>query len=121
MSEYVFGKTFTTKELTDATGYSAPSISRIALKYGYETVQPSKTGTNRVWSMDFYLFLKKYVAEKEQIKAREERRKARLGENKNESLEELKKEHPLVTDERCFKLNFWPETVPNNLVDFIGG
>lgn len=28
------------------------------------------------------------------------------------NLEKLKKEHPLVTDERCFDLNYWPDTTP---------
>ena len=30
---------------------------------------------------------------------------------KIEELARLKKEHPLVTDERCFNLNWWPENV----------
>lgn len=32
-----------------------------------------------------------------------------------ENLEELKKEHPLVTDERCFTLGWFPETIPSIL------
>lgn len=28
-------------------------------------------------------------------------------------IKELKKQYPLVTDERCFKLNWWPDTVPS--------
>lgn len=34
---------------------------------------------------------------------------------KEEKLEELKKEHPLVTDEKCFTLSWFPETVPSVL------
>lgn len=34
---------------------------------------------------------------------------------KADSLEELKREHPLVTDERCFKKCWWPETIPSIL------
>lgn len=32
-----------------------------------------------------------------------------------EALETLKKEHPLVTDERCFKRSWFPETIPSVL------
>lgn len=32
-----------------------------------------------------------------------------------EVLETLKKEHPLVTDERCFKRSWFPETIPSVL------
>lgn len=28
-------------------------------------------------------------------------------------LEKLKREHPLVTDERCFILSWFPETIPS--------
>ena len=34
---------------------------------------------------------------------------------KEERLEELKREHPLVTDEKCFTLSWFPETVPSVL------
>lgn len=34
-----------------------------------------------------------------------------------EKLEELKKEHPLVTDEKCFTLSWFPETIPSVLQD----
>lgn len=34
-------------------------------------------------------------------------------ETKEEKLARLKAEHPLVKDERCFILNWWPETEPN--------
>lgn len=27
--------------------------------------------------------------------------------------DKLKKEHPLVTDVRCFNLNWWPDIVPD--------
>lgn len=30
----------------------------------------------------------------------------------NVDIELLKKEHPLVTDERCFNINWWPDTTP---------
>lgn len=32
-----------------------------------------------------------------------------------ENLEELKKEHPLITDKRCFTLSWFPETIPSIL------
>lgn len=35
----------------------------------------------------------------------------------NKSLEELKKEHPLVTDERCFRLSWWPDVTPKGYSD----
>jgi len=33
------------------------------------------------------------------------------------TLEELKQMHPLVTDIRCFKLSWWPETTPKCFED----
>ena len=32
-----------------------------------------------------------------------------------EKLEKLKKEHPLVTDERCFTLTWFPKIIPSVL------
>ena len=29
-----------------------------------------------------------------------------------EKFEEMKREHPLVTDKRCFTLSWFPETIP---------
>lgn len=44
--------------------------------------------------------------EKKEAEIRKVKEKA-----KQEELARLKKEHPLVTDERCFNLNWWPENV----------
>lgn len=35
-----------------------------------------------------------------------------------DTLEKLKKEHPLVTDVNCFNLNWWPETIPSVLQEY---
>ena len=120
MSEFTSGRTFTTSELRDATGYSAPSISRLALQSGFGTVVPAKTGTDSVWPLEFYMWLKKHKARIDLEHQRIAKRKAKLVEEENKNIAEMKREHPLVTDERCFKLNYWPETVPNCLEDFIG-
>lgn len=32
-----------------------------------------------------------------------------------QSLKQLRKEHPLVTDDRCFRLSWWPEVLPSVL------
>lgn len=33
------------------------------------------------------------------------------------TIEELKQMHPLVTDDRCFKLSYWPEVMPKCFED----
>lgn len=33
--------------------------------------------------------------------------------NVQEKLEDLKKEHPMVTNEKCFTLSWFPKTVPS--------
>lgn len=35
-----------------------------------------------------------------------------MDKTKEEILEQLRKEHPLVKDDRCFRLNWWPVTRP---------
>lgn len=38
-------------------------------------------------------------------------------EEKASAIEELRKLHPLVTDDRCFLRNWWPDTVPKCFED----
>lgn len=56
-------------------------------------------------------YLENYIKRNEEIKA-----KAKLKREgfivDAEELAELKRQHPLVTDTRCFNLNWWPDTEP---------
>jgi hypothetical protein len=118
--KFTSGRTFTTSELRAATGYSAPSISRLALQGVFETVYPCKIGIDAVWPLEFYIWIKDHKAKMDERKKLMAKQKAEKNKEDKKSLEEMKKEHPLVTDERCFKLSFWPETVPVNLAEFMG-
>lgn len=57
------------------------------------------------------IFLKR-VEEKENAEKLAAQEKEKRFQN---NLESIKKEHPLVTDERCFRLSWWPATIPSVL------
>ena len=42
----------------------------------------------------------------------EEKEEEAAEKNVQEKFEEMKREHPLVTDKRCFTLSWFPETIP---------
>ena len=48
---------------------------------------------------------------REELERREAKKRAKTPAVKID-VEALKAEHPLVTDERCLKLSYWPETIP---------
>lgn len=50
---------------------------------------------------DYFKVEEKKEAERQKVKAK----------TRQEELARLKKEHPLVTDERCFNPDWWPENV----------
>ena len=113
-------RTFTTLEIADACGIAVQSVRNFANTYHYESlaVRSSNTGRCAIWDFNFYKAIKEVYERK--AKEKEKRLKAKKEpEEENKTLEELKRLHPLVTDERCFKLSWFPETIPNNLADFV--
>ena len=71
----------------------------IAKKYGLQLEEePEYSGRKYLEKQDYIL-----AKQKEQLALQEEK------------LEELKKEHPLVTNEKCFTLSWFPETIPSVL------
>lgn len=61
-------------------------------------------------------FVKDIYTKRENEKKEEERLKAEEKEKAfQNNLEALRAAHPLVTDDRCFRLSWWPETLPSVL------
>jgi hypothetical protein len=109
-------RTFTTEDIAYLTGYSKEGVRGILHDKGFKPeIRPTKISRQAVWSYEAY----RCVAEwgKEHLEAREKK----AAEKKTEveqSLEQLKAEHPLIQDERCFKLSWWPDTVPDCYKEF---
>lgn len=121
MSEFKFvpdkNRLFTTQEIAIACSCTLPTVRGFARKYGYEPeqVQSCDEGKKAVWNFDFYKAFSDYH------KMTQSRKKAEKKETAAEpkDLEELKKLHLNVTDTRCFNLNWWPETTPDNLAEYM--
>ena len=109
------GKTYTTTELMEITGLTRAGVLRRARPLGYTkycryVLKKTKWGN----------CIKEFSFTESQVKAmgcdhdlRDEKVEVVVEKTNEEKLEELKKEHPLVTDERCFKRSWFPETVPS--------
>lgn len=117
-------RVFTTTEIRQAVGCSKTLVMAFAKRKGFKPLNDNyKNGVMAQWDYNFYKsFCNYFKALREKQQKQAEKRK-KITENEppeeNKSIEELKRLHPLVTDERCFKLNWWPEVIPNNLIDFV--
>lgn len=108
-------KIYTTTDLMDITGLSRAAVLKRARTYGY--TKHSKYVLKRTsWGN----YIKEYSFTESQVKAmgcdhdlRAEKVETVVEKSNKEKLEQLKREHPLVTDERCFTLSWFPETVPS--------
>lgn len=106
-------RTFTTKEISQAFGTSIQTVRNFAHYRGLKPVVVKKqdSGKVSVWNYDFYkMFSTFWKSRLLRIHAKEIKEKEQVTNN----LEELKKQHPLVVDFRCFKLSWFPEVVPEN-------
>ena len=103
-------RVFTTEDIALLSGYSKEGVRGIMTKLGFKPkIRPTKTSREGVWDYTAYKALMQWANYQKE-------RKAKLEAAKKEpikSLEQLKAEHPLVTDSRCFKLSWWPDTVPD--------
>lgn len=109
-------RTFTTKEIAQAFGTSIQTVRNFAHYRGLQPVVVKKqdSGKVSVWNYDFYkMFSAFWKSRLLRIHAKEIKEKEQVTNN----LEELKKQHPLVVDFRCFKLSWWPEVIPECFLD----
>ena len=109
-------KTYTTTEVMEMCGLTSAAILYRARLLGF-TKYCKYVLKRTSWGN----YIKEYSFTESQVKTmgcdhdlRSE--KVEVVEKTNEEkLEDLKREHPLVTDERCFILSWFPETVPSVL------
>ena len=107
-------KTYTTTELMEITGLTRAGVLRRARPFGF-TKYCKYVFKRTSWGN----YIKEFSFTESQAKAMgcdhylRSKKEKKVAENtKEEKLEKLKKEHPLVTDKRCFTLSWFPVTIP---------
>lgn len=104
-------KLYTTVDISELIGVTRTSVSGIAIKLG---IKPFKEkGHNK--SFFTYEQMKQIYLYEEAVLNRKQKIKG-TG-TKMLSLQELKKQHPLVKDERFFNLGYFPDVIPKNFED----
>lgn len=110
-------KIYTTQEIADYLETSASIIRNIAHYYNIEKkVCPTKNSRAAYYTYDSVRLIKEHY----EAKRNKERQDAisRMKVVKPElTLDEMKKLHPLVTEERFLNLNYWPDITPKCFVD----
>lgn len=109
-------KMYTTTEIMQISGLARNTVLRRAKMLGF-TKYSKYVLKKTYWGNT----IKEYTFTESQVKKMGCDHKVTLKEKQNdidkvedaEILEALKREHPLVTDERCFKRSWFPETVPS--------
>lgn len=111
-------KTFTFREIANSFKVSLGFLQNLIDRHPEEfewSKSYTKTGKEkRRFTYQDYLTVKDYVQAFNVKKAERKKRLEELcnSEQEKKSLEELRKEHPLVKDDRFFNVNYWPETTP---------
>lgn len=110
-------KMYTTTELVEITGLTRAAVLRRASPFGY-----TKNCKYILKRTSWGNYIKEFSFTESQVKAmgfdhyfHSEKEEEAAEKNVQEKFKELKKEHPLVTDERCFTLSWFPETTPSVL------
>ena len=107
------GRVFTTTDVANSLGISNDKVVYIAYRLDVGITE-SKGGLHKVYNHAEYVRIKNYY-----LTHKQETNVGVKSEKPKMSLEEMKKLHPLVTDERCFKLSWFPETKPNCMEDVV--
>ena len=104
-------RVFTTEDIASLTGYSKENVRNILRGGGYKPkIRATKISRQAVWTYDAY----RYVVDWNKKHIEKRIKKTALKKtNTDKDLEQLKVEHPLVTDFRCFKLSWWPDIEPD--------
>lgn len=91
--------------------------ARKALNLKGRKVRTGKKGSHCVYTYEEYLQLKNCITAMRRTLENKKRLIAIADEanrrQQQQTIEELKKKHPLVRDVRCFDLNWWPDVVPD--------
>ena len=109
-------KTYTTTDLMEITGLTRAAVLKRARPFGY-TKYCKYVLKRTSWGN----YIKEFSFTESQVKAMGCDHDLRseivevVEKTNEEKLDDLKKEHPLVTDEKCFTLSWFPETVPSVL------
>ena len=108
-------KTYTTTELMEITGLTRAGVLRRARPFGY-----TKYCRYVLKKTSWGNYIKEFSFTESQVRAmgcdhdlRSEQKVEVVEKTNEEKLEELKREHPLVTNEKCFTLSWFPKTVPS--------
>lgn len=110
-------KTYTTTDLMEITGLTRAAILKRARPFGY-----TKHCRYVLKRTNWGNYIKEFSFTESQVKAmgcdhylRSEKEEEAAEKTMQEKLEEMRKEHPLVTDKKCFTLSWFPETIPSVL------
>lgn len=108
-------KVYTTTEIMQISGLARNTVLRRAKMLGF-TKYSKYVLKKTYWGNT----IKEYTFTESQVKAMgcdhdlsSERKEVVVEKTREEKLEELRKKHPLVTNEKCFTLSWFPETVPS--------
>lgn len=110
---------FTTYEIAKETGMTEKAVRNILYRRQISPVIVSNhNGRKALWGYTAY----KIVMERAEVYKKRENRlkqvKAILQKEEVLSLEELRKLHPLVKDDRFFKTSYFPDIIPKCFEDF---
>ena len=110
-------KMYTTTEVMEMCGMTRAGVLRRARPFGF-----TKGCKYLLKRTSWGNYIKECLFTESQVKQmgfdhclRSKKEKEVVEKTKEENLEKLKKEHPLVTDERCFTLSWFPEIIPSVL------
>lgn len=103
-------KIYTVQEIADLCECSCDVIRNVTnrLNIPHEYVTKNKARVS-VYPYSSVKIIMEHQAEKEKKRKEIALKKDKAKENKAEDL----KKHPLVTDVRCFDLNWWPDVIPD--------
>ena len=112
-------KTYTTIEIMEMCGLTRAAILKRAKVFGFTNCRYVLKKTR--WGN----YIKEFKFTENQVKQMGcdhliSRKAAKCDPQDNELesisvIDQLKREHPLVTDENCFKRNWWPDIIPTVL------
>ena len=110
-------KMYTTTKVMEMCGMTRAGVLRRAKPFGFTKGCKYLLKRTRMGNC-----IKEFLFTESQVKQmvfdhclRRKKEKEAAEKTKEENLEKLKKEHPLVTDERCFTLSWFPEIIPSVL------
>lgn len=110
-------KIYTTNDLMEITGLTRDGVLRCAKAFGY-----TKYCKYFLKKTSWGNYIKEFSFTESQAKTmgcdhdlRNEKKVEEVEKTSEEKLEVLKREHPLVTNEKCFTLSWFPETFPSVL------